>query len=123
MQNGDETGIDCGGPRCQLCGCPNFGETLEESYGDSCTEFEWCNNETGAGAYGIQSTEAMWSPNGVCEFRCVTLNEYHPDDTSGLCDDGDGNPILGEYCNAHGECTNCSDCTNYLTIVGDQING
>ena len=123
VQNGDETGIDCGGPRCQLCGCPNFGETLEESFGDTCSTYEWCNNETGAGAYGIQSTEPLFSPNGVCEFKCLTRHLYHPDDTSEKCDDGDGDPMHGEYCNAVGKCTNCTDCMENLVLVGAQING
>eukprot|EP00750_Incisomonas_marina_P000654 INCI10450.2.p1 GENE.INCI10450.2~~INCI10450.2.p1 ORF type:complete len:3195 (-),score=394.60 INCI10450.2:2128-11712(-) len=122
-QNGDETGIDCGGPRCQQCGCPNFGETLEQSYGDSCTPNEWCNNETGAGAFGIQSTEPMFSPNGVCEFKCVTLHLYHPEDTSALCHDGNGTTMLGEYCNSVGSCTNCSDCSENLILTGTEIVG
>jgi hypothetical protein len=124
-KNGDETGLDCGGPQCQQCGCPNFGETLEESFGDTCTSTEWCNNETGAGAFGLQSTEPMFAASGVCEFKCVTYHLYHPDDESERCDSGSfrGNTMLGEYCNAAGSCTNCSSCADGLVIVGTDITG
>ncbi|WP_452603064.1 T9SS type A sorting domain-containing protein [Pontimicrobium sp. MEBiC06410] len=123
IQNGDETGVDCGGPFCQPCVVPCIDNEIEVSitFDDYPEETGWSINNTdgvsvASGTYSVANpdgstvTETLCLPNGCYNF--VITDSYG----DGICCDfGNGSYSVtnGEEVLASGGSFNNTETTNF----------